>query len=135
MPSTGTSSPNTAGSHFGAPASDTLLGPPDRIKPAGRFARIESSGVLNGTISEYTDNSRRRRAMSCVYCEPKSRMRIVWCDTAKGLGGSSYYRSTYCGSLRPIAVDCAGDRVHLERCFGATTKALARAIPHAPSSG
>ena len=25
--------------------------------------------------------SRKRLAMSCVYCEPKSRTRIVWCDT------------------------------------------------------
>ena len=45
--------------------------------PAGCFARSVSSGVLNGTTSEYTDSSRRRRAMSCVYCEPKSRTRMV----------------------------------------------------------
>src|SRR5688572_15203802 len=73
--------------------------------------------------------------MSCVYCEPKSRTRIVWCDTAKGLGGSSYYRSTYCGPLRPIALDSVDDRGHLERCFGATTKAVARAVPHTASAG
>ena len=32
-------SSKTAGSHFGAPASDTLFGPPDRMMPAGCFAR------------------------------------------------------------------------------------------------
>ena len=30
----------------------TLLGPPDRISPTGCLARIVSSGVLNGRISE-----------------------------------------------------------------------------------
>ena len=38
---------------------------------------IFSSGVSNGRISAYTDNSRRRRAISCVNCEPKSRTTIV----------------------------------------------------------
>ena len=46
---------------------------PDRVLRAQRLA----IDVLNGTISEYTDSSRRRRAMSCVYCEPKSRTRMV----------------------------------------------------------
>src|SRR4030095_12772511 len=85
MPSTGMPRSNTAPSHFGAPSSDTLLGPPDRISPTGFFSRRLASGVLNGTISEYTDNSRNRRAMSCVYCEPKSRTRMVWCDTVECL--------------------------------------------------
>ena len=59
------------------PASETLFGPPDRMMPAGRCARIRSSGVSGGQISEYTESSRRRRAMSCVYCEPKSRTMMV----------------------------------------------------------
>jgi hypothetical protein len=33
MPSTGTAASNTAVSHRGAPASDTLFGPPDRMMP------------------------------------------------------------------------------------------------------
>jgi hypothetical protein len=32
--------------------------------PTGCLARSASSGVLKGTISEYTDSSRRRRAIS-----------------------------------------------------------------------
>src|SRR5215468_12197652 len=51
--------------------------------PVGRIARIwRSSGSrasVNGWISQYTDCSRIRLAMSWVYCEPKSRTRISWC--------------------------------------------------------
>src|SRR5215475_5781827 len=51
--------------------------------PVGRIARIwRSSGSrasVNGWISQYTDCSRTRRAMSWLYCEPKSRTRISWC--------------------------------------------------------
>ena len=50
--STGVPSSNSCGAHFGAPASDTLLGPPERMIPTGCFAVIVSTGVLNGTISE-----------------------------------------------------------------------------------
>src|SRR5215470_8159763 len=81
MPSTGIPRSKSPASHIGAPSSDTLLGPPERMIPTGSFSRSFSGEVLNGTISEYTDNSRRRRAMSCVYCEPKSRTRMVWWDT------------------------------------------------------
>ncbi len=77
MPSTGRPKSNTSGTHFGAPASDTLRGPPDRMSPAGCLARSVSIGVLNGTTSENTDSSRRRRAINCVYCEPKSSTRMV----------------------------------------------------------
>ncbi len=36
-----------------------------------------ASGVVQGSTTEKTLNSRMRRAMSCVYCEPKSRMTMV----------------------------------------------------------
>src|SRR6185436_10089045 len=85
MPSTGVPRSNNSGAHLGAPASDTLFGPPERMIPTGFFALRVSSDVLNGTISEYTDSSRSRRAMSCVYCEPKSRTRMVWWDTNGGI--------------------------------------------------
>ena len=39
MPSTGVPIPKIAGSHFGAPGSDTLLGPPDRMMPIGFLDR------------------------------------------------------------------------------------------------
>ncbi len=46
------SSRNSSGSTRGAPGSDTLRGPPDRITPAGRRAAIADAGVPGGTISE-----------------------------------------------------------------------------------
>ena len=52
MPSTGTPASNTAVSHRGADASDTLRGPPDSTMPIGFRARISAIGVLNGRISE-----------------------------------------------------------------------------------
>jgi len=66
-----------AGSHFGADVSDTLFGPPDKMMPTGFRARIFSIGVFGGHTSEYTDSSRRRRAISCVNCDPKSRTMMV----------------------------------------------------------
>jgi len=38
---------------------------------------IRSAGVFGGQISAYTESSRNRRAMSCVYCDPKSRTMMV----------------------------------------------------------
>jgi hypothetical protein len=40
---------------------------------------ISEAGVSKRTISEYTWHSRMRLAITCVYCEPKSRMRIREC--------------------------------------------------------
>ena len=74
MPSTGTPNSKSAVSGCGAPLPYTLAGPPLRISPFGRSAAIFAAGVSNGTICEYTWHSRMRRAMTCVYCEPKSRM-------------------------------------------------------------
>src|SRR5258705_13332503 len=85
MPSTGVPRSNNSGAHLGAPASDTLFGPPERMIPTGFFAVRVSSDVLNGTISEYTDSSRSRRAINCVYCEPKSSTRMVWWGTNGGI--------------------------------------------------
>jgi hypothetical protein len=47
------------------------------MMPAGLRARICSAAVSGAQISEYTDSSRRRRAMSCVYWDPKSRTMMV----------------------------------------------------------
>jgi hypothetical protein len=52
MPRTGVLISKTAESHLGALGSDTLLGPPDRMMPTGRRARISSAGVVGGRISE-----------------------------------------------------------------------------------
>src|SRR6059058_1521456 len=78
MPSVGVPVSKSVESHRGAAASETLRGPPDRMTPAGRRARIFSIGESGGQISEYTDSSRSRRAINCVYCDPKSRTRMVW---------------------------------------------------------
>src|SRR4029434_862318 len=57
----------------------TLAGPPERISPFGFNAATSAAGISKRIISEYTWHSRIRRAMTCVYCEPKSRMRIFEC--------------------------------------------------------
>src|SRR5271163_5221812 len=72
MPSTGTPSCSTCGSHTGASLSYTELGPPDKTMPTGSSARISSSFAVQGKIAENTCCSRIRRAISCVYCPPKS---------------------------------------------------------------
>jgi hypothetical protein len=41
-----------------------------------RFA-ISDAGMLWGTISEYTESSRKRRAINWVYWDPKSRTTMV----------------------------------------------------------
>src|SRR5215469_16226603 len=80
MPSTGTPSANTAAGALGGFASVTDSGPPERMMPRGAKARTAASLVSHGCISQYTPSSRTRRAMSCVYCAPKSRirMRCAW---------------------------------------------------------
>ena len=62
------------GSQVGLPASVTLAGPPERMMAAGRPAARSAGEIVCGTISEYTPHSRTRRAISCVYWDPKSRM-------------------------------------------------------------
>src|SRR2546430_7877985 len=62
----------TAGEHFGASASYTELGPPDRMMPEGSNLRISSTAVVHGRMALKTFCSRILRAMSCVYWPPKS---------------------------------------------------------------
>src|SRR5277367_565209 len=72
MPNTGTPNCSTWGSHSGASLSYTELGPPDKTMPTGSSARISSSFAVHGKTAENTCCSRMRRAISCVYCPPKS---------------------------------------------------------------
>src|SRR5271157_4539991 len=44
--------------------------------PTGSCARISSSFAVHGRTAENTCCSRMRRAISCVYCPPKSRTTI-----------------------------------------------------------
>src|SRR5688572_24255500 len=78
MPRTGTPSSNTACGATGACDSVVDSGPPERMTPRAPNARTSSLLMSHGWISQYTPLSRTRRAMSCVYCAPKSRIRIRW---------------------------------------------------------
>src|SRR5512134_1253456 len=77
MPSTGTPSSNTACGALSVASSYADMWLPDRITPFGANARTKSSLTSAGWISQYTLASRTRRAISCVTCEPKSRIRIL----------------------------------------------------------
>src|SRR5690625_6295811 len=75
MPSTGTPASNSAGSTAGASVAYTEAGPPERMIAAGSLASMSATGMVCGTIREYTCASRTRRAISCAYCAPKSTTR------------------------------------------------------------
>src|SRR3954469_17246817 len=49
------------------------------MTPFAPKPRTKASLTSCGWISQYTFASRTRRAMSCVYCAPKSRIRILSC--------------------------------------------------------
>src|ERR1035437_3491321 len=76
MPSTGTPSAKIFLSDNGAFFAYTLDGPPDKMIPLGASAAISTAGVSWHRMTEYTLHSRMRRAITWVYCEPKSRMTI-----------------------------------------------------------
>src|SRR3954453_8643881 len=80
MPKTGTPDVKTPSSMPGAPASYTLEGPPERMIAFGSRASMSATGIVCGTISEYTLASRTRRAMSWAYCAPKSTTRTRSCS-------------------------------------------------------
>src|ERR1022692_4953692 len=46
--------------------------------PTGAQLLISCSEAVQGSTTEKTFCSRMRRAMSCVYCAPKSRMTMDW---------------------------------------------------------
>src|SRR5439155_20141026 len=58
------------------------------MMPFGLNSRMKASDTSFGWISQKTCASRTRRAISCVTCEPKSRMRILSCMSGgAGSGG------------------------------------------------
>src|ERR1700734_2599982 len=77
MPKTGTPASNSPAGAAGGPSAYTDAGPPDRMIAFGFLASISGTGIVDGTISEYTWHSRTRRAMSWAYCAPKSTTRTV----------------------------------------------------------
>src|SRR5207302_3661567 len=68
----------------GAPASYTDAGPPLKMRPRGLRAAISAAAIVPGTSSQYTPDSRTRRAISWLYCDPKSRMRTASWVTRTG---------------------------------------------------
>src|SRR5580700_11928135 len=76
MPSTGTPSSKMRRSAGGASLSYTDHGAPESTMPTGAQLLTSSSEAVQGSTMEKTFCSRMRRAMSCVYCAPKSRMTI-----------------------------------------------------------
>src|SRR5260370_36585457 len=48
------------------------------MMPTGEYLRISSIFELQGRTTENTFCSRTRRAISCEYCAPKSRMTMDW---------------------------------------------------------
>src|SRR5215469_11356267 len=108
--------------------------------PMGLQARISPTGTVQGSTTLNTFCSRTRRAISCVYCEPKSRMTIVRPDivlsyrtrvlsyrTRSCVIGRSRYSQTFCRSdNRKLcynessysAVYVVGTRTSVTRCCG-----------------
>src|SRR5260221_1428430 len=79
MPSTGTPSSNTACGARPVDSSYADMWLPERITPLAPNSRTKSSETSQGWISQYTFASRTRRAINCVTCDPKSRIRILSC--------------------------------------------------------
>src|SRR5471032_305990 len=94
MPSTGTPRSKTTCGARGEPCSVTEFGPPDKMMPFGANSRMNASSTSYGWISEYTCDSRMRRAINWVTWEPKSRIRILSCMAAAGrqVNGNSWQR-------------------------------------------
>src|SRR5580704_4239451 len=78
MPRTGNSSSNRRGSAGGACLSYTDHGAPERTMPTGSQLSISFSEAVHGSTTEKTFCSRIRRAISCVYWAPKSRITMDW---------------------------------------------------------
>src|SRR4051794_38223081 len=64
---------NSCVGNVGAPGSYTEAGPPERTRPLGFRCSIFSIGVEAGSNSAKTPHSRILRAISWLYCPPKSR--------------------------------------------------------------
>src|SRR4029453_10455909 len=89
MPSTGTPRSNTTGGAAGGRLSVTDSGPPDRMIPRAPKARTSAESASQGRISQYTPLSRTLRAISWVYCAPKSRIRMRWGWMSGGRNGTA----------------------------------------------
>jgi hypothetical protein len=90
----------------GEPVSVVDSGPPERMMPFAPEAAISPGSWSQAQISQYTPISRMRRAISWVYCAPKSRIRILslWmkvghvvvCNVERERGGPDPDRAPGC---------------------------------------
>src|SRR5882672_10761812 len=121
MPSTGTPSSKTTSGARGVSSSVTEFGPPERMMPRGLKSRMNCSLTSKGCSSQYTPASRTRRAISCAYCAPKSRMRILSCCIS-GLRIEDWglREPRFCFQLNPhssilfdVVVGCFLDDLHI----------------------
>src|SRR5579859_2407678 len=119
MPRMGKPESNTSCGALGAPGSVVDSGPPERMMPLAPNAAISAGSWSHAQISQYTPISRTRRAISCVYCAPKSRMRILslWMSVTVRLRCAAGWP---CPALESL--ECEGDanerRLALKRCAG-----------------
>ena len=74
MPSTGMPSSNISLSQCGESAQYTLFGPPVRMMPIGAISRTAAAEISPARTIDSTPHSRTRRAISSLYCPPKSRI-------------------------------------------------------------
>src|SRR5580704_1869884 len=122
MPSTGSPNWKRPGSAGGASLSYTDHGAPESTIPTGAQLLTSSREAVHGSTTEKTFCSRMRRAMSCVYCAPKSRMTmdslsLDWGSTNEFLKSHGSCKGLRLGSPdrnmdrniaenRLVAVDC-----------------------------
>ena len=71
-----TPSSNTASLMRGLFSACTLSGPPDKIMPFAPKSVMRWVSISYGNISQNTPESRTRRAINWLYCEPKSRIKM-----------------------------------------------------------
>src|SRR6185312_14158600 len=134
MPSSGTPRSKTRCAMRGAPGAIADSGPPEKMIPFGANFAISSGAWSQARISQYTPISRTRRAISCVYCEPKSRMRIlsVWMFCTRGSVIHPVVRR-FLGDLHVVHVRlahaCARD-AHELRTLAHRLDVLAAAVAH-----
>src|SRR3989344_5767290 len=115
MPRMGIPASNSSFGIFGLPLSLTNAGPPERMIPFGACASIFFRGVQYGITSANTPVSRTRRAMTLVYCDPKSTTTMPPCE-----GLTPFELADECRMERIFSEECElpprKDFVFLKKC-------------------
>src|SRR5579862_3526191 len=114
----------------GASLAYTLAGPPDKINPLGAMAANSLAGVSYRTITEYTLHSRILRAMTCVYCDPKSKMTscsvMVFRKTETLVLANRFGERKMSGNRRPEVLLKSGSCARLQPCLRKGPRHLCR---------